>query len=316
MKGNKICEILDIQYPIIQGGMAWISDGNLAAAVSNAGGLGTIAAGNAPPDVVRGMIHTAKSLTDKPFAVNIMLMSPFVSEVVDVVIEEKIAAVTTGAGSPSAFAARFKEAGIKLIPVVPAVAIAKRMEKLGADIIICEGMEAGGHIGKLTTMALTPQIVDAVSVPVIAAGGIADGRGMAAAFMLGAQGVQIGTRFLVANECTAHENYKAKVLKAKEIDTEITGMTTGHPVRQIRNKFTKTFNEIEAEENKKEEPNMARLDELLAGSLRLAAIDGDVDNGSVMAGQISGLVMAEQTAAEIIQEIMDKYNELTTGGCC
>lgn len=238
---TRICDMLGIKYPIFQGAMAWIADASLASAVSNAGGLGIIAAGNAPADVVREEIRKCKELTDKPFGVNIMLLSPYVDDIVDLVCEEGIKVVTTGAGNPSKFMDKFKENNICLIPVVPSVAQAKKMEKIGASAVIAEGMESGGHIGKLTTMALVPQVVDAVTIPVLAAGGIADGRGMAAGFMLGAEGVQIGTRFLVATECTVHENYKAKILKANDIATVITGNITGHPVRVIKNKLSNAF---------------------------------------------------------------------------
>ncbi|MCL2702739.1 MAG: enoyl-[acyl-carrier-protein] reductase FabK [Defluviitaleaceae bacterium] len=304
---NPICELLGIRYPIIQGAMAWIADAALAAAVSNAGGLGTIAAGNAPPDMVRGWIKKTRELTDKPFAVNIMMLSPNVAEVTDIVVEERVPIVITGAGSPLSFAARIKENGIKFVPVIPSTALAVRMQKNGADAIIAEGMEAGGHIGKMTTMALVPQVVDAVSVPVLAAGGIADGRGMAAAFMLGACGVQIGTRFIVAKESPAHQSFKDKVIKAKDIDTEVTGQITGHPMRQLRNKFTVRYNAMEQEELKKDEPDMTKFMAMGAGSLRVAAVDGDVDNGSLMAGQISGLITKEQTCDEIVQEIMNQF---------
>jgi len=310
MQGNKVCELLGIKYPIIQGGMAWIADAELAAAVSVAGGLGTIGAGNAPPELVRGWIRRVRELTDKPFAVNIMMLSPYVSDITDLVIEEKVPVVVTGAGSPHSFSARLKENGIKFIPVIPSAALAVRMQKNGADAVIAEGMEAGGHIGKMTTMTMIPQIADAVSVPVIAAGGIGDGRGMAAAFMLGASGVQIGTRFIVAKESPAHQNFKDKVIKAKDIDTEITGVSTGHPVRQLRNKFTTVYNAAEAEEMAKAEPDFNRLNAMLGGSIRKAAVDGDLDEGSFMAGQISGLIKKEHTCDEIIQEIMEKFNEL------
>ncbi len=302
--------MLGIKYPIFQGAMAWIADASLASAVSNAGGLGIIAAGNAPADVVREEIRQCKKLTDKPFGVNIMLLSPFVDEIVDLVCEEGIKIVTTGAGNPSKFMDKFKENGICLIPVVPSVAQAKKMEKIGASAVIAEGMESGGHIGKLTTMSLVPQVVDAVSIPVLAAGGIADGRGMAAGFMLGAEGVQIGTRFLVANECTVHENYKAKILKANDIATVITGNITGHPVRVLKNKLTTAFLKAEKEEMGKENPDMDRFDQLGSGALRNAVKLGDVDNGSVMSGQIAGMVNKEQSCKEIIEEIMSQFEEL------
>ena len=307
---SRICEMLGIKYPIFQGAMAWIADASLASAVSNAGGLGIIAAGNAPADIVREEIRKCKELTDKPFGVNIMLLSPFVEDIVNLVCEEGVKVVTTGAGNPSKYMDKFKEHGISLIPVVPSVAQAKKMEKIGSSAVIAEGMESGGHIGKLTTMALVPQVVDAVSIPVLAAGGIADGRGMAAGFMLGAEGVQIGTRFLVATECTVHENYKAKILKANDLATVITGQITGHPVRVIKNKLANAFLAAEKEEGSKENPDMARFDQLGTGALQKSVKLGDVDNGSVMSGQIAGMVNKEESCAEIIEEIMTKFNEL------
>jgi enoyl-[acyl-carrier protein] reductase II len=307
---NRICELLNIDYPILQGAMAWIADASLASAVTNAGGLGIIAAGNAPGDVVRDEIRKAKQLVgDKPFGVNIMLLSPYVDEVAAVVMEEGVKVVTTGAGSPGKYMEGFKARGIKLIPVVPSVAIAKRMEKTGADAVIAEGMESGGHIGKLTTMSMVPQIVDAVSIPVIGAGGVGDGRGMAAAFMLGAQAVQIGTRFLVAEECTVHENYKNLILKARDIDTSVTGNITGHPVRAIKNKLSKLYEQYEKEEMKKEIPDIKRIEELGTGGLKDAAKNGNVEYGSVLAGQIAGLVNKRQTSKEIIDEIMAEFAE-------
>ncbi|MDR2903771.1 MAG: enoyl-[acyl-carrier-protein] reductase FabK [Clostridiales bacterium] len=307
---NKICELLNIDYPIFQGGMAWIADASLAAAVSNAGGLGIIAAGNAPGDVVRAEITACKKLVgDKPFGVNIMLLSPFADEVAAVVMEEGVKVVTTGAGNPGKYMEDFKARGIKVIPVVPSVAIAKRMEKTGADAVIAEGMESGGHIGKLTTMAMLPQIVDAVSIPVIGAGGIGDGRGMAAAFMLGADGVQIGTRFLTADECTVHENFKNAIIKARDIDTGITGNITGHPVRALKNKLSKQYDQLEKEELAKETPDIAKIEALGTGTLRAAAKDGDVAYGSVLAGQIAGLVNKRQPAKEIIDELMQGFRE-------
>lgn len=307
---TRICDMLGIKYPIFQGAMAWIADASLASAVSNAGGLGIIAAGNAPADVVREEIRKCKELTEKPFGVNIMLLSPFVEDIVNLVCEEGVKVVTTGAGNPSKFMDQFKENDICLIPVVPSVAQAKKMEKIGAGAVIAEGMESGGHIGKLTTMALVPQVVDAVNIPVLAAGGIADGRGMAAGFMLGAEGVQIGTRFLVANECTVHENYKAKILKANDIATVITGNITGHPVRVLKNKLTNAFLKAEKEEMGKDEPDMAIFDALGSGALQKSVKMGDVDNGSVMSGQIAGMVKKEQSCLEMIEEIMTQFNEL------
>jgi len=312
---NPICDMLGIEYPIFQGGMAWVSESSLASAVSNAGGLGIIAAGAAPGEIIREQIKKTKELTKNPFGVNIMLMSPYADDIARICCEEGVAIVTTGAGTPSKYMADFAAAGVKVIPLVPSVAIAKSMAKMGAFAVVAEGMEAGGHIGKLTTMALVPQVVDAVDIPVIAAGGIADGRGVAAAFMLGAVGVQIGTRFLTATECVIHENYKKAVLKAKDIDTVVTGTITGHPVRSLRNKLTTRFIELEKEEQLKETPDLAKIEEFAAGALRLAAVEGDVQNGSLMAGQIAALVKKEQSCAEIIQEIWSEYKALIAR-CC
>lgn len=300
---SRITEILEIEYPIIQGGMAWIADASLAVAVSEAGGLGIIT-GNAPIDWIREEIRKAKSMTNKPFGVNIMLMSPQAEDVAKLVCEEGVKVVTTGAGSPGKYMEMWKSKGIKVIPVVASVALAKRMERAGADAVIAEGTESGGHIGQLTTMTLVPQVVDAVSIPVVAAGGIGDGRGFAASMMLGAEGVQIGTRFLVAKECTVHQNYKDAVLKAKDIDTDITGRSTGHPVRVLRNKLSREFSRLEKEGASPEE-----LEKLGSGSLSRAARDGNMETGSVMAGQISGLVNKEQSADEIIKEIVAEAAE-------
>lgn len=303
MENNKVCELLNIKYPIFQGGMARIADASLAAAVSEAGGLGIIT-GAAPTEWVKDQIREAKKITDKPFGVNIMLMSENADEIADLVCEEGVSVVTTGAGSPGKYMAKWKECGIKVIPVVASVALAKRMEKCGADAVVAEGTESGGHVGQLTTMALVPQVVDAVSIPVIAAGGIGDGRGVAASFMLGAEGVQVGTRFLVAKECTVHQNYKDKVLKAKDIDTEVTGRPTGHPVRVLRNKLARTYMKME-----KEGASLEELEKLGTGALKKAVVDGDVDNGSVMSGQIAGLINKEQTAKEIIDELFTGADE-------
>lgn len=300
MKNNKFCEMIGIKYPIIQGAMAWIADASLAAAVSNAGGLGIIATGNMPVELVKEEIRKAKELTDKPFGVNIMLLSPNADEVANIVCEENIKVVTTGAGSPGKYMEMWKSHDIKVIPVVASVALAKRMEKAGADAIIAEGCESGGHVGELTTMALVPQVVDAINVPVIAAGGIGDKRGVAAAFMLGAVAIQVGTRFLAARECNIHENYKQKVLNAKDIDTVVTGRNTGHPVRVLRNKLTRKFQILEKENAPSEE-----LDKLGKGALVKAVKEGDLDNGSFMAGQIAGLINKEETCEEIIQEMFD-----------
>ena len=296
---TRITELLQIEYPIIQGGMAWVAEHHLAAAVSEAGGLGIIGAASAPAEVVREEIRKAKALTDKPIGVNIMLMNPNAPEVVKVVIEEGIKVVTTGAGNPAKYMKDFKEAGVKVMPVVASVAMAKMMERCGADAVVAEGMESGGHIGSTTTMCLVPQVVDAVSIPVIAAGGIGDGRGVAASFMLGAEAVQMGTRFIVAQESIVHQNYKDKVIKAKDIDSEITGMSTGHPVRQIRNQMTREYLRLE-----KEGAGLEELEYLTLGSLRKAVIDGDTANGTLMAGQIAGLVGKQQSCREIIEELM------------
>jgi len=297
--------MLNIKYPIFQGGMAWIADSSLAAAVSNAGGLGIIAGANAPVDYVRSEIRKAKELTDKPFGVNIMLLSDNAEELAKVVCEEGVKVVTTGAGNPGKYIEMWKAHGIKVIPVVASVALAKRMERSGVDAVVAEGCEAGGHIGKLTTMALVPQIVDAVSIPVIAAGGIGDGRGLAAAFMLGAQGIQVGTRFLVANECTVHQNYKNAVLKAKDIDTTVTGRSTGHPVQVLRNKLARQYEILE-----KEQAPAEKLEELGRGALPKAARDGDIEKGSVMSGQIAGLINKEQSCKEIIEEMFGEFEKV------
>lgn len=298
---SRITELLGIEYPVFQGGMAWVAEHHLAAAVSEAGGLGIIGAASAPAQVVREEIRKARELTDKPVGVNIMLMNPNAPEVARVVIEEGVKVVTTGAGNPVKFMKEFKEAGVKVIPVVASVAMARMMERGGADAVIAEGMESGGHIGSITTMALLPQVVDAVKIPVIAAGGIGDGRGLAAAFMLGAEAVQMGTRFVVAQESIVHTNYKEKVLKAKDIDSEITGTSTGHPIRQIRNQMSREYLRLE-----KEGAGLEELEQLTLGSLRRAVMDGDVVNGTLMAGQIAGLIRKEQTCREIIEEMMEE----------
>lgn len=284
----------------MQGGMAWIGTSELAAAVSNAGGLGIIGAGHMPPDALRNEIRKAKSFTNKPFGVNIMLMSPFVKEVMAVVIDEKVPVITTGAGNPGEYIPALKEIGSKVIPVVASVALAKRLARTGVDAVIAEGMESGGHIGEITTMALVPQIVDAVDIPVIAAGGIADSRGMVAAFALGAQGVQIGSRFVASEECIAHENYKKAVLKAKDRSTVITGVSTGHPVRVIANKLTREYLELE-----KNGASVEELEKIGAGKLHLATHKGDVDNGSVMIGQISGMLAELKSVDAIIQDLVN-----------
>ncbi len=297
---TELCGLLGVEFPIIQGGMAWIADASLASAVSNAGGLGIISAMNADADWVRNEIRKTRTMTDRPFGVNIMLMSPFAEAVADVVAEEKVDVVITGAGNPPAkYIERWKRAGITVIPVVPSVAIARMAERNGADAVVAEGGESGGHIGDLTTMTLVPQVVDAVKIPVIAAGGIGDGRGIAAALMLGACGVQVGTRFLVASECTVHENYKNKILKAKDTDTISTGKRLGHPVRALKNPFTRGFFKKEYDGG----VSNSELEAYGAGALRKAAKEGDEKNGCFMAGQIAGLVKKEQPAAEIIREM-------------
>ncbi|MGN0250625.1 MAG: enoyl-[acyl-carrier-protein] reductase FabK [Oliverpabstia sp.] len=296
---TRITDLLGIEYPIIQGGMAWVAEHHLAAAVSEAGGFGLIGAASAPAEIVREEIRKAKALTDKPFGVNIMLLNPNSEEVAKVVVEEGVKAVTTGAGNPEKFIPMFKQAGIKVIPVVASVAMAKRMERYGADAVVAEGMEAGGHIGSQTTMALIPQVVDAVDIPVIAAGGIGDGRGYAAVTMLGAEAVQMGTRFVVADESIVHDNYKDRIVKAKDIDTVVTGISTGHPIRVLRNQMTKEYLKLEESGAPFEE-----LEKLTLGALRKAVMDGDIMNGSVMAGQIAGLVHKRQSCKEIIEEIM------------
>jgi len=298
---TRVTELLGIEKPIIQGGMAWVAESHLAAAVSEAGGFGLIGAANAPADVVRNYIREAKELTDKPFGVNIMLLSPFADDIAQVVVEEGVAAVTTGAGNPEKYMAQWKAANIKVIPVIASVALAKRMERCGADAVVAEGTESGGHIGQATTMTLVPQVVDAVKIPVIAAGGIADGRGFAAAMMLGAEAVQMGTRFCVANECVIHENYKERILKAKDIDSEVTGRSHGHPVRGLRNRMTREYLKLENSGATFEE-----LEKLTLGGLRRAVVEGDTDNGSVLAGQIAGMVTKRQSCREIIDEIMDE----------
>lgn len=302
---TRVTELLQIEYPIIQGGMAWVAEHHLAAAVSEAGGFGLIGAASAPPEIVREEIRKAKELTDKPFGVNIMLLNPNADEVAKIVVEEGIQAVTTGAGNPEKYMSMWKEAGVKVIPVVASVAMAKRMERYGADAVVAEGMEAGGHIGNQTTMALIPQIVDAVNIPVIAAGGIGDGRGIAASFMLGAEGVQMGTRFVVADESIVHENYKNRIVKAKDIDSVVTGQSIGHPVRCLRNQMTKEYIKKEQEGVPFEE-----LERMTLGSLRKAVMDGDILNGTVMAGQIAGLVSKRQSCKEILQEIMGEAEKL------
>lgn len=302
-----ITELLDIQYPIIQGAMAWVADADLASAVSNAGGLGVIGTGHDPVDVIRGKIAEMKQKTDKPFAVNAMFLNQNIDEVVEYLIDEAdIQIITTGAGNPSKYMERFKEAGIIVIPVVASVAVAKRMERIGADAVVVEGMEAGGHIGRMTTMALLPQVVDAVSIPVVGAGGFGDGRSLAAGLMLGAAGIQVGTRFVVAEESNAHDNFKQAILKAKDISTTVTGEITGHPVRVLRNQLTKEYLSVQRAITSDENPDFSKLEELASGALYRAVVKGDTKEGSLMAGQIAGLVNEAGTVQEII---LDYVNE-------
>lgn len=305
-----ICDLLGIEYPIFQGGMAWIADGKLAAAVSEGGGLGIIAAGNASADYVREQIHIVRQLTDKPFGVNVMLMSPSVNEVAAVLAEEKVPVITTGAGNPGKHMKLWKEAGCKVIPVVASVAMAKLMTRLGATALIAEGGESGGHVGELTTMVLVPQVCDVTTLPVLAAGGIADGRGIAAAFMLGACGVQVGTRFLVAEECSVHPVYKEKVLKASDIATITTGKRLGHPVRSLKTPFSRDYAKAEFSPISDEE-----LSGRATGALRLAAKEGDVEHGCFLAGQVAGMIHREQPAAEIIREMFDQAEPILKGAC-
>ena len=300
-----ICNLIGIKYPIFQGGMAWVSESNLAAAVSNAGGLGIIAGANAPASHIREEIRKTKKLTDKPFGLNIMLLSDNADELADIAIEEGVKVITTGAGNPGKYIEKWKNAGIIVIPVVASVALAKRMERSGVDAVIAEGCESGGHVGKLTTIVLLPQVCDAVNIPVIGAGGIADGRGIAAAFTLGASAVQVGTRFLASEECQIHQNYKNAVVKAKDIDTVVTGRSTGHPVQVIKNKLAKEYLKLE-----NNNVNIEELEELGKGALKKAVIDGDIDNGSLMAGQISGIVNKIQSVKEIIEEMFNEYDNI------
>lgn len=302
---SELCTLLGIQYPVFQGGMAWIADGKLAAAVSQGGGLGIIAAGNAPGEEVRAQIRTARALTDKPIGLNIMLMSPFVEEIAQVAVEEKVDVVTTGAGNPSKYMKAWKEAGIKVIPVVASVAMAKLMTRLGASALIAEGGESGGHVGELTTMVLVPQVCDVTNLPVLAAGGIADGRGVAAAFMLGACGVQMGTRFLSAVECGIHPTYKERILKATDLCTMVTGKRLGHPVRSLRTQFARNYAKAEYGGTPDEE-----LEALGAGALRLAVQEGDLEKGCFLSGQAAAMVRKEQSAAEIIKEVMEEAEPL------
>lgn len=303
---TRITELLGCEYPLIQGGMAWVAEHTLASAVSNAGGVGLIAGGSAPIDYLRDQIRTCKSETDKPFGVNIMLMSPNADDLAQLVIDEGVQVITTGAGNPGKYMAAWKQAGIKVIPVVPSVALAKRMEKAGADAVVAEGTESGGHIGENTTMCLVPQVVDAVEIPVIAAGGIADGRGVAASFMLGAEGVQIGTRFLASEECQIHPTFKELVLKAKDTDNVVTGRTTGHPCRNIKTKFAKMLAKGETDGTLTPE----KFEEITLGSLRKAVVDGNVDEGSFLCGLIAGMINDIKPCDEIVKEIMQQAEKL------
>lgn len=301
---TEINNLLEIEYPIIQGGMAWVAEHHLAAAVSEAGGFGLIGAANAPADWVREQIRKTKELTDRPFGVNVMLMSPYADEVAQVIAEEGVKAVTTGAGNPEKYMELWKERNIKVIPVVASVALAKRMERCGADAVVAEGCESGGHIGESTTMTLVPQVVDAVDIPVIAAGGIGDGRGIAATFMLGAKGVQMGTRFVVTNECQVHPAYKERIIRAKDIDTRVTGRSTGHPIRALRNDMTKAYLQKEQEGASTEE-----LELLASGALRRAVQEGDIHNGSLMSGQIAGLIKEEVSCKQLIDTLVSQTKE-------
>ncbi|MDR7871356.1 MAG: enoyl-[acyl-carrier-protein] reductase FabK [Tissierellaceae bacterium] len=305
MFNTRVTEILNIKYPIIQGGMAWVATHKLAAAVSNAGGLGIIAAGSLPGDMIREEIRKCKELTDKPFGVNIMLMSPYAEDIVGIVCEEGVPVVTTGAGNPGIYIQKLKEHNVKIIPVVPTVSLARRLEKLGVDALIVEGTEAGGHIGEITTMALVPQVADAVNIPIIAAGGIADGRGFVASLALGAEGVQLGTRFVCSSEADIHNNYKEMVVKAKDRDALVAGRSTGHPIRVLKNKFSKEFIELE-----KTDIDIMELEKHSAGKLKLAAYKGDVVNGSLMAGQISGLINEIKSCEDIISSIVGQGNNV------
>lgn len=307
---SELCNILDIDYPIFQGGMAWVATGELVSAVSKAGGLGIIGSGNAPAEVVEKEIKKVKADTDRPFGVNLMLLSPFIDDIIDLVIREKVPVVTTGAGNPGKYIDKLKNAGIKVIPVVPSVALGRRMARLGIDAMIAEGHEAGGHIGRLTTMALVPQLVDKVDLPVIAAGGIADGRGMAAAFNLGAAGVQLGTRFVCSEECTAASEYKNAIINARDRDAVVTGRSTGHPVRNLKNKLTRKMGKME-----KKGVNREKIEELGSGKLQLAACEGDINNGSVMAGQIAGMIDNILPVDEIINNIIDDAKKIMLDNC-
>lgn len=305
MISTSICSLLDIEYPILQGGMAWIATGELASAVSNAGGLGIIGSGNAPAELIRKEILKVKEKTDRPFGLNVMLLSPFVDDIIQLIYEERVPIITFGAGNPGKYIKKLKEASIKVIPIVPSIALAKKMEAAGADAVIAEGTEAGGHIGEITTMALVPQMVDAISIPVIAAGGIADARGFVSALVLGAQGVQMGTVFVCSKECTVHDNYKNAIIKAGDRSTSVSGRTTGHPVRMIKNKLFRELIKLE-----KRNASIEEFDKVGSGSLKKACIDGDIDMGTVMAGQISGMVKEIKSVKDIINDIIQESNEV------
>ncbi|MBR6256417.1 MAG: enoyl-[Lachnospiraceae bacterium] len=305
---NRVTELLGTEYPVIQGGMAWVAEHNLAAAVSEAGGLGIIGAASAPADIVREEIRKCRELTDRPFGVNIMLLNPNADEVAKIVTEEGVKVVTTGAGNPGKYMEMWKNAGVKVIPVVASTAMAVMMERAGADAVVAEGMESGGHIGVTTSFALIPQVADAVSIPVIAAGGIADGRGMAAAFMLGAEGIQMGTRFVAAKEAVVHAAYKERIIKAKDIDSTVTGTTTGHPVRCLKNRMTREYLKLE-----QEGADFMELEKLTLGSLKKAVIDGDIVNGTLMAGQIAGLIKSEESCSDIVKGIVAEAERLMRG---
>lgn len=307
---NELCKLLDIKYPIIQGGMAWLATAELAAAVSEAGGLGIIAAGNAPADYVREQIIKIRKITSKPFGVNIMLLSPFVEDVMQVIYDERVPVITTGAGNPAKYIEKLKLVGTKVIPVVPTTSLGKRMEKYGADAIIVEGTEAGGHIGELTTMVLLPEACENIKIPVIAAGGIMDGKTMLAAFTLGAKGVQVGTRFICSYECVVHENYKKAVINAKERDAIVTGRSTGHPVRALKNKLAKEILHMEKENASSEE-----IDQKGIGSLRKAVVEGDAINGSIMAGQVAGRIGSIDTCQEIIDAMIQDFYKQKENVC-
>lgn len=300
-----ICELLDIKHPIIQGGMAWLGTAELASAVSNAGGLGLIAAGAATPEEVREQIRRTKQMTDKPFGVNIMLMSPYTPGAIEVILQEEVPVVTTGAGSPGPYIKPLKEKGIKIIPLIASVALARRLERMGVDAVVAEGTESGGHIGETATMPLIPQIVDAVKIPVIAAGGFADGRGLVAALALGAQGIQMGTRFVCSEECIAHPNFKQKIIEARDRATVVTGRSMGHPVRCLENKMTQQLEELVKAGTPLEE-----LEIFLGGSLRKAVIEGDVENGSPMAGQIAGMINDIKPCKQIIEDIVTEAERI------